>query len=187
MDKRHHLWPQGLRKRRGPEVGQREQDDVLDAGVGQRGDRLVDAPDNVGDEGLNLLGRLGQAGLQECIVVVAADIDQRGRAFRRLVAVEISEISSDLGRQIDWQRLSGHWIDDQRRRQVARFRASEGAIIETHVQEAGELLRINGAVGEAALPSRRLRKADQVEQIPIVRQTVTKDDERGRAVRKLRR
>ena len=51
-------------------------------------------------------GVFGHAGRQEGGVVVAADIDQRGRALRRLVAVEVGEISGDLGRKIDRQRRS---------------------------------------------------------------------------------
>ena len=147
VGKGRDLRARGLRVRGKGEVGQGEQDDVLHAGIGQLVDRMVDAADDAGDEGPDMRGILGNAGRQEAAIIVAADVDQRGGAVRRPVAVEVGEIAVDLRREIDRKRLVGRRIDDDRRRSVARLRAREGAIVQLHMQEACELLGIDRAVG----------------------------------------
>src|SRR5882762_468044 len=102
---------------------------------------------------LNGLGS-GRSALQEALVVIAADIDQRGGVVRSLMAVQVRDISGDLVREIDRQGMPGG--DDQnRRRCVAGFRSSERAIVKSHVQHFGQLFSAGGTPPRPAAPAGR--------------------------------
>src|SRR5260370_36947843 len=91
VGERRNWWTARLRVRRDSEIGQREQDDMVDASVVQCSDRLVDVSAHARHKRLHGLKVLGQLGKQERVVVIAADIDQRGGVVRRLVAVELRQ------------------------------------------------------------------------------------------------
>ncbi len=145
----------------------------------ERVDGLRDASHDILHLRLNGLGILGQSALQEALVVIAADIDQHGRVVRSLMAVQVRDISGELVREIDRQGMPGRGVDQNRRRCVAGFRSRERAIVKSHVQHFGQLFGVGGTVGGSALPGRRRRLADQVEQIAVVRQTVSENDQSG--------